>query len=89
MNRFRHLLSVIFAVATMLSAMHHHKDFKPHNDCQICTLQYNISSGDTPSEPVYLQEISNFSSPVVAELFSLHVSIVNSTNSARAPPFYS
>ncbi len=89
MKRFRYLLSIIFVVATMLSAMHHHNDFKTHSDCQICTLQQNISSGDTPVEPVYLQEISNFSSPVLAELFSLHVSTLQTNLNARAPPFFS
>jgi hypothetical protein len=89
MKRLKHLFSVILFLSTMLSAMHHHNDFKPHADCQICTIQHNISDGDTPHEILYVEKILNFSDPVVTALFSLHVSAINSTNSSRAPPVYS
>ena len=89
MKRLKHLLSIVFVVATLLSSMHQHNDFKPHTDCQICTLQHNFSNGDTPTEALYLQEIANFSSPIIAELFSLHVSTLLTTLNARAPPLFS
>jgi len=87
MNRFRNLLSALFIVATLLGAMHHHKDFKSHNDCQICTLQFNLSSGDIPTEPVYFQELSNYSEEIISRAQSLHVSSLISNLNARAPPF--
>lgn len=89
MKRFRHLLSIVFIVATLLGSMHHHDDFKVHNDCQICTLQHNLSNGDIPTQALYLQEIENLSSPIFANLSSLHVSTLQTNLNARAPPFYS
>lgn len=89
MNRFRNLLSALFIVATLLGAMHHHNDFKSHSDCQVCTLQFNLSSGDIPSEPVYLQELSNNPEKIITEGKSLHVSALISNVNARAPPLNS
>ncbi|MBU0632879.1 hypothetical protein KKA17_09545 [bacterium] len=89
MNRFRNLLGALFIVATLLGAMHHHDDFKSHSDCQVCTLQLNLSSGDIPTEPIYLQELSNYSEKIITEGKSLHVSFLISNVNARAPPFNS
>lgn len=87
MYRLRTLLGILFIVATLLGAMHHHEDLKSHNDCQVCALQLDLLDGDIPSEPVYLQEISSYSSPIIVQQKILHVTLVPSNTSARAPPF--
>ncbi len=78
--------SIIFILSTMLGILHHHDDLKIHNDCQICTIQSNLLSADTPPDVNYLSEIDFVSESTIGNLFNL-VTIEKQTYlHARAPP---
>ncbi len=83
----KRLLSVLFLTATLLGTLHYHKDLVSHHDCPVCTLQSNLSSGDTPSSytlkhspalfiqpPIYLEHLKQSNKPL--------------TISTRAPPHF-
>ncbi len=78
--------SIIFVLSTMLGILHHHDDLKIHNDCQLCVIQSNLLSADTPPDVSYLTEINFVSEATVGSLFDL-VTIEKQTYlHARAPP---
>ena len=78
--------SIIFVFSTMLGILHHHNDLKIHNDCQICTIQSNFFSADTPSDTLELTKLEFFSEATLGSLFDL-VTIEKQTYlHARAPP---
>ena len=81
--------SIVFMLATFVSVFHHHNDLKVHNDCQICTVQSNISNADTPSETIYLSKIELFSQGVISKLPNQNESQKFISLRARAPPLIS
>ncbi len=83
---FKKYLSIFFILATFMGVFHHHDDLKQHNDCQICTIQSNISNADTPTQTVYLTQIEQLSESVLTKLESFENSKIISTLKARAPP---
>lgn len=85
-NKF---FSIIFVIATFMGVFHHHDDFKPHNDCQICTIQSSIADADTPSETLYLSQIEIFSQIAISKFPTLHEHKQFIPLRARAPPFFS
>lgn len=78
--------STIFIVATLMGVFHTHHDLKPHNDCQICTIQSSIADADTPTDSLYLTRLSLIHEVVSAKLPILNTTKLNSTKQARAPP---
>ena len=86
-NRFIHkYISIIFLLASLMGALHHHSDLQKHNDCQICTIQSNIVDVDTPTETLYLTELLLTSDATITRLpqfFTLHTQI---QQHSRAPP---
>ena len=89
MKRFRSFFSAVFFVATLLSAMHHHNDFKSHSDCKVCTIQHSLSSGDVPSEPFSVEELDLFGEKIISQGKNLYLSTLQLHNKARAPPHIS
>jgi len=86
---FKNYFSIIFVVATLMGVFHHHDNLKPHNDCQICTIQSSIADADTPVEKFYLSTLEQNSEATLTPLFSLIQKELDSTLQARAPPFIS
>lgn len=86
MKKFRNLFSIVFVVATLLSSLHHHKDLQSHSDCKICTLQYDLSSGDIPSETVSISDIEPFSEAILSTLNSFEKRSAQTSLNSRAPP---
>ncbi|MDF1877515.1 hypothetical protein JHD47_06760 [Sulfurimonas sp. SAG-AH-194-L11] len=86
---FKNYFSIIFVVATLMGVFHHHDNLKPHNDCQICTIQSSIADADTPVEKFYLSTLEQNSEATLTPLFSLTQKELYSTLQARAPPFIS
>ena len=86
---FKNYFSIIFVVATLMGVFHHHDNLKPHNDCQICTIQSSIADADTPIETLYLTILEQSSEATLSSLFSLTQKESYSTLQARAPPFIS
>jgi len=83
-------ISIIFVIATFVSSLHHHHgDIQEHNDCQICTVQHNITDIDTPTNVSYLILFSISSEATLNSLKELFVQANNFTFSARAPPSFS
>ncbi|PHQ56480.1 MAG: hypothetical protein COA30_01915 [Sulfurimonas sp.] len=72
-----------------MGVFHHHDNLKPHNDCQICTIQSSIADADTPVEKFYLSTLEQNSEATLTPLFSLIQKELDSTLQARAPPFIS
>jgi len=85
-NLFKRYFSTIFIVATLMGVFHTHHDLKPHNDCQICTIQSSISDADTPTDSHYLTALSLIPEQISTKLPILHITKLNSTKQARAPP---
>jgi hypothetical protein len=83
---FKKHLSIIFILATFMGVFHQHNDLKPHNDCQICTIQSNIANADTPVDVVYLHQIDTYSEATTAGLSKLYSSKIYLSRKARAPP---
>ncbi len=88
-NLLGKLFSTIFVISMFFSVFHSHNDLKSHNDCQICTVQSNISNADTPSENVYLSNIELFSQGTISKLPNQHESQKFISLRARAPPLIS
>ncbi|MBA1433369.1 MAG: hypothetical protein FAF04_07220 [Epsilonproteobacteria bacterium] len=80
--------SVVFVFAMLLSSMHHH-ELKQHNDCQICTIQSNLSHADTPVDTLYVSDIILQAQTPVAPLSNLIAAAVQIRLTARTPPFIS
>ncbi len=74
--------------ATLLGVLHHHDDLKPHNDCPICVLQSNLSSGDMPQETPLLT-VENLPVDIAASPVILKISSRPTRLSARSPPYLS
>lgn len=79
-------LSIIFIVATLMGVFHHHEDLKQHNDCQICTIQSNLSNIDTPVDVTYLTLLEISSETTITKLTNLISNKIQKTDNARAPP---
>ena len=79
-------ISIIFVIATFMGSLHHHNDMQEYNDCQICTVQNNISDIDTPLDVNYLTIFSVACEATVANLENLQTKKQHLTFSARAPP---
>jgi len=86
-NRLLHrYISIIFLLASLLGALHHHNDLQKHSDCQICTIQSNIVDTDTPTETLYLTELLLSSDATITTLsHSITLDKANLYHS-RAPP---
>jgi hypothetical protein len=76
----------LFIVATFLGVFHHHNDFQPHNDCQICTIQSNIADADTPIIPRYIQKLEYKETPFIAWNIHYYSHLFYSLYNPRAPP---
>jgi hypothetical protein len=81
--------SIVFLLATLMGVFHHHEDHKQHSDCQVCTIQSNISNADIPTDTDYLSKIELFTEAVVSKLPHLHECKTLILLKARAPPFFS
>jgi len=86
---FRRYLSIVFVIATLMGAMHHHNDLKQHSDCQICTIQSSIAHADTPVDVVYLTQLDIYKESILTQLETLHTKKLQNSLHARAPPFFS
>ena len=85
----RKYLSIIFLVATLFGALHHHNDLKQHNDCKICTIQTSMADADMPVDRLYITQLDIFHEAIIKQLFNLHtIKCINPLN-ARAPPHIS
>jgi len=82
-------LSIVFVIATLLSVLHHHNDLKQHSDCQICTVQSNITNADTPIQPLYITQLDLHQESVLGTYFTPYYIKTTSTLHPRAPPFFS
>jgi len=85
-NKF---FGIVFVLATFMGVFHHHDNLKPHNDCQICTIQSNIADADTPNEIIYLSKIEIFSDVTISKLPNIYEYKQPIPLKARAPPFIS
>ena len=79
-------IALIFVLATFMGVLHHHDDFKVHNDCQICTIQSSIADADTPVEVLYFTQLNIASKSTVKIPKTLHSKTLTNTLKARAPP---
>lgn len=86
---FKRYFSIIFVLATLMGIFHTHHDLKPHNDCQICTIQSGISDADTPTDSFCLTRLSLIPEVISTRLPVLNTAKLNSTKQARAPPILS
>ena len=86
-NRFIHkYISIIFLLASLMGALHHHNDLQKHSDCQICTIQSNIVDIDTPTEILYLTKIlltADVTLTSIPQFVTLHI---ENQQHSRAPP---
>ncbi|SFV52837.1 hypothetical protein MNB_SM-6-346 [hydrothermal vent metagenome] len=85
----RKYFSIVFVFAMLLGSMHHHNDLKQHNDCQICTIQSNLSHADTPVDTLYIQDIILQAQTPITALSNLIASAAQIRLTARAPPQFS
>ena len=69
-----------------MGVFHHHDDLKPHNDCQICTIQSTVEDADLPQDNFYLAKIDNQAEAILAPLSTKEQEKLISTLQARAPP---
>ena len=81
-------ISIIFILATFMGSFHYHNDIQEHTDCQICTVQHNVSDIDTPADVNYLTLLSIKSESILTCLDTFSIQKRFFHFSARAPPFY-
>ena len=79
-------IALIFVLATFMSVLHHHNDFKVHNDCQICTIQSSIADADTPVEVLYFTRLDIALNFTLKTPKILHSKEIKNPLKARAPP---
>ena len=79
-------IALIFVLATFMGVLHHHDDFKVHNDCQICTIQSSIADADTPVEVLYFTQLNIASKSTVKIPKTRHSKTLTNPLKARAPP---
>jgi len=82
-------ISIIVILASFMGSFHHHNDLKQHNDCQICTIQHNVTDIDTPADVSYLTLFTIVLEATLASLPNFQIEKQNLTFSARAPPSFS
>jgi len=82
-------VTIVFVLATLLGVLHHHDDMEVHEDCQICTIQSNITDGDISREnPSHISlKLASDAGIAYEELF--HTCTIFASLHARAPPKYS
>ena len=79
-------ISIVFLLASLMGALHHHNDLQKHSDCQICTIQSNVVDVDTPTETFYLTELLVASDATLSSLPQFIVFHKESKQHSRAPP---
>ena len=84
----RNILSIIVLVATLMGVMHHHNDLKSHSDCQICTVSSSVTDIDTPSDVVYLTQLTLLHEATFSQLPYFTSKHIGSFNNPRAPPTF-
>jgi len=82
-------ISIIVMLASFMGSMHHHSDVKQHSDCQICTIQHNVTDIDTPVDISYLTLFFLDSVATIVTLTNLQTQTLNLSVSARSPPLFS
>jgi len=82
-------ISIIFIIASFVGLLHHHNDLKQHSDCQICTIQHNVTDIDTPVEVIYIKLFSTLCEAILSKPNTPIKVTCSLSFSARAPPFYS
>jgi len=82
-------ISIIFIIATFMGTLHYHNDIQEHNDCQICTIQNDLTNVDTPSDVEYVQSDLIQNKAILTSLKNFQQQKNTFTFSARAPPLFS
>ena len=82
-------IAIIFLLASFAGALHHHADLVQHSDCKICTVQSNLANGDTPSDVIYLTELTLLQEVTLGTLPEFQKQKISSLFQARAPPHLS
>ncbi len=85
----RKYFSIVYLLATLLGALHHHDDLKQHNDCKICLVKSTLSHADTPDTAVVLPPVDFLSAPVPGRLTVTVIARIPTSLQARAPPKFS
>ena len=78
--------SIIFILAIFMGVFRHHHDLKQHNDCQICTIQANVTNGDLPTDVVYFTSLKVFHEAITTKFANIHDNQLQYQLNARAPP---
>ena len=79
--------SIVFLLAVFMGSFHHHNDMQEHNSCQICTVNSNISDGDTPSKVIYLTPVDTKIEPISSKLLPLYSLKKLASLHQRASPY--
>ena len=85
----RKYFTVIYLLATLLGVLHHHNDFKQHNDCKICLVKSNLAHADTPDDTAFLPPVDFISEPALGRHFVIVITARPTSLLARAPPKFS
>ena len=83
-GRLAFLFLLLFVLATLATAFHHHADGSEHHDCPVCTAGHHYSSASVTVFSVTNQQpVSRHEIPKVALLYdAIRVSLLP----CRAPP---
>ncbi len=81
-------ISIIVILSAFMGSFHHHNDLKQHNDCQICTMQYNTQDIDIPQKVVYVSSLLYLNEGIKTKFYSVVLAQYIALDNARAPPSF-
>ena len=84
-NRLRHLLIVVYFIASFMSAIHIHKDAQVHDDCKICIVHKNLHSNTPPTPITYTDCIECSYEAILFKPTLVQITLDKGFN-AKAPP---
>lgn len=87
-NRLRHLLIVIYFVASFLSATHIHKSTQVHDDCKVCIVHKNLNSADAPNTSTF-NLVCDYCYEAILLKATLFQDALDKGFNANAPPYFS
>jgi hypothetical protein len=83
-ERFAFIFLLLFVLATLLTAFHHHEDGSEHHDCPVCAAGLHYSPASVNSfSPAIHQTVSNYEIPKEPLLYNcIRLTLLT----CRAPP---
>lgn len=86
--RLRHLLIVVYFIASFMGAIHIHKDGQIHSECKVCIVHKNLHANTPPTSIDYVGFLECFYQAILFKPTPFQ-DVLDKGFNANAPPHIS